>query len=160
MSKGVTSGATKNATGASTGTKTGSSSTIYLVKATITNNTSGGTSPETINRGKQIKIGAGYNPSDLYYIAEAAPTLIGNAAADDVLSGKTFYSNSYTKHTGSMTNNGSTGGTISTKAGTNNFPCKSITQVICVISKLCLKNTLKFVITPILPLLSCFASNI
>ena len=34
---------------------------------------------------------------------------------------------------------------IPTKAGTNNFPCKSITQVICVISKLCLKNTLKFV---------------
>lgn len=94
----------------------------YVKKATITNNTSGGTSPETINRGKQIKIGAGYNPSDLYYIAEAAPTLSGNAAADDVLSGKTFYSDSYTKHTGSMANNGSTGGTISTKAGTVSIP--------------------------------------
>lgn len=122
VSKGVTSGATKNATGASTGTKTGSSSTIYLVKATITNNTSGGTSSGTINRGKQIKIGAGYNPTDLYYTAQAAPTLDGNAAADNVLSGKTFYSNSYTKHTGSMANNGNTGGTISTKAGTVSIP--------------------------------------
>lgn len=122
VSKGVTSGATKSATGASTGTKTGASATIYLVKATITNNTSGGNSPETINRGKQIKIGAGYNPSDLYYIAEAAPTLSGNAATDDVLSGKKFYSNSYTIQTGTMANNGSTGGTISTKAGTVSIP--------------------------------------
>ena len=122
MSKGVTSGATKSATGASTGTKTGASATIYLVKATITNNTSGGHSEDIINRGSQIKIGAGYNPTDLYYTAEDAPTLGGNAAADDVLSGKTFYSNSYTKHTGTMTNNGSTGGTISTKAGTVSIP--------------------------------------
>ena len=95
---------------------------LEIVKATITNNTSGGTSSGTINRGSQIKIGAGYNPTDLYYTAEAAPTLSGNAAADDVLSGKTFYSNSYTKHTGTMTNNGSTGGTISTKAGTISIP--------------------------------------
>ncbi len=122
VSKGVTSGATKNATGASTGTKTGASATIYLIKATITNNTSGGDSADTIDRGKQIKIGAGYNPTDLYYTAEDAPTLIGNAAADNVLSGKTFYSNSYTKHTGTMANNGSTGGTISTKAGTVSIP--------------------------------------
>ena len=37
----------------------------------------------------------------------AIPSLSGNAAASNVLSGKTFYSNSYTKQTGSMTNNGS-----------------------------------------------------
>ena len=79
---------------------------LEIAKATITNNTSGGTSPVTINRGKQIKIGAGYNPTDLYYIAQDAPTLSGNAAAGDVLSDKTFYSNSYTKHTGTMTNRG------------------------------------------------------
>lgn len=72
VSKGVTAGATKTASGAATGTKTGSSSTIYLVKATITNNTSGGTSSGTIGVGKQIKIGAGYNPSDLYYTAQTS----------------------------------------------------------------------------------------
>lgn len=79
---------------------------LEIVKATITNNTSGGTSSGTINVGKQIKIGAGYNPTDLYYTAQAASTLSGNAAAVDVLSGKTFYSDSYTKHTGTMANRG------------------------------------------------------
>lgn len=43
---------------------------IYLIKGTITNNTSGGTSSGTINRGSQIKIGAGYYPSDVYYQAQ------------------------------------------------------------------------------------------
>ena len=122
MSKGVTSGATKNATGASTGTKTGASATIYLVKATITNNTSGGTSSGTINRGKQIKISAGYNPSDLYYTAQAAPTLSGNAAAANVLSGKTFYSNSYTKQNGSMTNHGAVAPTALNPGGSYTIP--------------------------------------
>jgi hypothetical protein len=37
----------------------------------------------------------------------AIPSLSGDAAEANVLSGKTFYSNSYTKKTGSMTNNGS-----------------------------------------------------
>lgn len=254
VSKGVTAGANKSASGLDTGTKTGSSSTIYLVKAAVTNNTSGGTSSGTINVGKQIKISAGYNPSDLYYTAQTSaagasgnvtcnaqsgnnvagyatasvktgsaktpattishtvsvkwddnkgwiatapattksvtptvsagwvasgtagtitlpetsvnlgssawssatapsgvtpttlakgttykmtagysnvdryyttqsdPTLSGNAAAANVLSSKTFYSDSYTKHTGTMANNGSTGGTISTKAGTVSIP--------------------------------------
>lgn len=119
-----TEGYVKNETATSdsvTGT-IGSDAKKYVKKVTITNNTSGGTSSGTINRGKQIKISAGYNPTDLYYTAQAAPTLDGNAAADNVLSGKTFYSNSYTKHTGSMANNGSTGGTISTKAGTVSIP--------------------------------------
>ena len=43
------------------------------------------------------------------YIAKkkaAAPTLDGDAVAGNVLSGKTFYSDSTTKKTGSMTNNG------------------------------------------------------
>ena len=43
----------------------------YILKGTVTNNTSGGTSTATINRGKQIKIGAGYYPSDLYYTAQS-----------------------------------------------------------------------------------------
>ena len=38
---------------------------------TITNNTSGGTSAGTVNRGSQIKIGAGYYASDAYYTAQA-----------------------------------------------------------------------------------------
>ena len=43
----------------------------YIKKGAVTNNTSGGTSTATINRGNQIKIGAGYYPSDLYYTAQA-----------------------------------------------------------------------------------------
>lgn len=43
----------------------------YIIKGTITNNTSGGTSAGTINYGSQIKIGAGYYPSDQYYTAKA-----------------------------------------------------------------------------------------
>lgn len=69
VGKGITAGATAN--GTSTGTKTGSSSTVYLVKGTVTNNTSGGTSSGTINRGSQIKIGKGYYPDDLYYQAQS-----------------------------------------------------------------------------------------
>ena len=65
---------------------------------------------------------AGYSDEDRYYTTQSDPTLSGNAAADNVLTGKTFYSNSYTKHTGTMANNGSTGGTISTKAGTVSIP--------------------------------------
>jgi len=38
---------------------------------TITNNTSGGTSSGTVNRGNQIKIGAGYYASDAYYTAQS-----------------------------------------------------------------------------------------
>lgn len=44
-----------------------------------------------------------------------------SAAAANVLSGKTFHT-STGSDTGSMTNNGSTGGTIGTKAGTVTIP--------------------------------------
>ena len=44
-----------------------------------------------------------------------------DAAAGDVLSGKKFFT-STGESTGSMTNNGATGGTISTKAGTYSIP--------------------------------------
>ena len=43
---------------------------MYIEKGIITNNTSGGTSSGTINRGNQIMIGAGYYPNDLYYTAQ------------------------------------------------------------------------------------------
>ena len=48
-----------------------SGSERYIVKGAVIYNTSGGTSSGTINRGSQIKIGAGYYPSDLYYTAQA-----------------------------------------------------------------------------------------
>ena len=50
-----------------------SGSARYIVKGTITNNTSGGTYSGTINMGSQIKIGAGYYTGDTYYQA-AAPS--------------------------------------------------------------------------------------
>lgn len=83
--------------------------TINVIKAAITNNTtlpSGSSSSGTINAGSYIKIEPGYNKNTLYYQA-GYPTLSGDAIEANVLSGKTFYSNSYTKKTGSMTNNGS-----------------------------------------------------
>lgn len=52
----------------------GSKITGSLGNATITNNTtlpSGSTSSGTINRGSYIKIGAGYNSADKYYLAQA-----------------------------------------------------------------------------------------
>jgi hypothetical protein len=65
-----------------TGNKESSASTVnitptvsigtarYIVKGAVENNASGGTSSGTINMGSQIKIGAGYYPSDLYYTAK------------------------------------------------------------------------------------------
>lgn len=44
---------------------------VSVNAGTITNNTSGGTSSGTINRGSQIKIGAGYYNSDTYYTAQS-----------------------------------------------------------------------------------------
>lgn len=88
----------------------------------ITNNTSGGSSSGTINAGSQIKIGKGYYANDVYYTASAAQSLSGDATAAQVLSGKTFYNNSYTKQTGTMPNNGATGGTITTQGGTYTIP--------------------------------------
>lgn len=41
-----------------------------IAAGTITNNTSGGTSSGTVNFGSQIKVGAGYYPSDAYYTAQ------------------------------------------------------------------------------------------
>lgn len=48
-------------------------------------------------------------------------TASADAAAGDILSGKTAY-NASGSVSGSMTNNGSTGGTIGTKAGTYTIP--------------------------------------
>ena len=58
-----------------------------IANGTITNNTSGGTSIATINRGSQIKISAGYYASDAYYTAQANSgtktiTASGNTTVD------------------------------------------------------------------------------
>lgn len=117
----------ETATGGSATGTIGSNAKKYIQKATITNNTSGGHSEDIIDRGKQIKIGAGYNPTDLYYTAQAAPTLSGDAATANVLYGKKFYSNSYTIQTGTMTNRGAVtpaalnpGGSYTIPAGYHN----------------------------------------
>ena len=62
----------ETATGGSATGTIGSDAKKYVKKATITNNTSGGHSSGTINVGEQIKISAGYNPSDLYYTAQTS----------------------------------------------------------------------------------------
>lgn len=60
---------------------------VEVSAGTITNNTSGGTSAGTINRGKQIKIGKGFYANDSYYTAQAnSGTIIitssGNTTVD------------------------------------------------------------------------------
>lgn len=56
--KATVNGASKNA-----------SSAMYIKDGVVTNNTSGGTSSGTIPAGRQVKIGAGYYPTDKYYTA-------------------------------------------------------------------------------------------
>lgn len=51
-------------------------------------------------------------------VAAGTPTLDGDATTGNVLSGKTFYSNSTTKQTGSMTNNGNFQGDIDPSVST------------------------------------------
>jgi hypothetical protein len=58
---------------------------------------------------------SGGGTAKFYYTGDA------DAAAANVLSGKKFFT-STGEDTGSMTNNGATGGTISTKAGTYTIP--------------------------------------
>ncbi len=76
---------------------------------TITNNTSGGTSSGTVNRGNQIKIGAGYYASDAYYTAQ------NNSGTKNITSSGTTSVDGYANvsvSAGTITNNTS-GGTSS-----------------------------------------------
>lgn len=64
--------------------------TAYVVQSTITNNTtlpSGSTSSGTINAGSYIKIGAGYYPTDRYYIAQVQTQANGSVTAPSTISG-------------------------------------------------------------------------
>ena len=76
----------------------------------------------SLSKGTKYKLSAGYYPSDRYYQTQSDPALSGTASAGNVLSGATFYSNSYTKQTGTMTNNGAVSATISTQGGTYTIP--------------------------------------
>lgn len=63
----------------------------------------------TVSVNSSMKLGLGYYSS----ISISGPTLDGDAIASNVLSGKTFYSNSGTKKTGTMTNHGSVNTSVS-----------------------------------------------
>lgn len=78
--------------------------TFYNTSGTICTGTM---ADKTINT--SVAVGGTYtNTTAGYYtsIKVAGPTLTGNAAADNVLSGKTFYNTSGTKQTGTMVNRG------------------------------------------------------
>lgn len=81
----------------------------------------------SLAKGTKYKLAAGYYPSARYYQTQSDPALSGDAAVGNVLSGKTFYNNSYTKQTGTMTNNGAVspsglncGGSYTIPAGYHN----------------------------------------
>lgn len=66
------------------------SGSAYVAQSTITNNTtlpSGSTSSGTINAGSYIKIGAGYYPTDRYYIAQVQTQTNGSVTAPSTISG-------------------------------------------------------------------------
>lgn len=66
------------------------SGSAYVAQSTITNNTtlpSGSTSSGTINAGSYIKIGAGYYPTDRYYIAQVQTQANGSVTAPSTISG-------------------------------------------------------------------------
>lgn len=67
------------------------------------------TDSTTLTSGIEYKIPVGYNTTELTI---GLPSLVGNAAANQVLSGKTFYNDSYTKQTGTMPNRGNEGGSV------------------------------------------------
>ena len=81
-----------------------------------------GVTPTDLSKNTVYKLSSGYYPSDRYYKTQADPTLSGDAAASNVLSGKTFYNNSYTKQTGSMTNNGAVSKTLDTSTTSYTVP--------------------------------------
>lgn len=64
--------------------------TAYVAQSAITNNTtlpSGSTSSGTINAGSYIKIGAGYYPTDRYYVAQVQTQTNGSVTAPSTISG-------------------------------------------------------------------------
>lgn len=67
---GYVTSSTTNETAATSVAVSGNNTKLYIPAGSVTNNTSGGTSSGTINMGSQIKIGAGYYPSNLYYTAK------------------------------------------------------------------------------------------
>ena len=97
-------------------------SNLELPASTWAVDTDGATSYTTLERGTTYKMTGGYYPYVRYYHTQPNPTLSGNASAANVLSGATFYNNSYTLQTGTMTNNGAVSATINTQGGTYTIP--------------------------------------
>lgn len=90
----------------------------YIVKGTITNNVSSGTTVGTVNRGKRIKIGAGYYPSDVYYIAQAnSGTLSLSPTATTTVSCDGKQNVSITLNAASFNNTASNGVSYATVSG-------------------------------------------
>lgn len=67
------------------------------------------TESTTLTSGTEYKIPVGYNTTELTI---KLPSLVGNAITNQVLSGKTFYNDSYTKQTGTMPDRGNEGGSV------------------------------------------------
>lgn len=81
---------TETASGGSASGSISADDKKYIKKCAITNNTSGGTSSGTINRGKQIKIDQGYNPSAVYYTAQSnSGTVTISSSGNTSCDGKT-----------------------------------------------------------------------
>jgi hypothetical protein len=97
-------------------------SNLELPASTWAVDTDGATSYTTLERGTTYKMTGGYYPYVRYYHTQPNPTLSGNASAANVLKGATFYNNSYTLQTGTMTNNDAVTATISTQGGTYTIP--------------------------------------
>ena len=90
----------------------GNATNAYVLAGYTFMNTSGNQSGAMVNRGTintSVAVGGTYtNNSAGYYtsIKVAGPTLSGNAAVGNVLTGKTFYATNGTKLTGTMANKG------------------------------------------------------
>lgn len=124
---------------ASTSQTTGDVYYAPVKKGTITKDTTGGTSTDTITAGKQIKISAGYYPSDVYYTAQSASdtaagtiTATGSASSVTVTGASIGAYNASTKTVdvtttntvaGTATGTGATAGyiTTSTTSGAKSF---------------------------------------
>ena len=72
-----------------------------------------GTTPTVLNKNTVYKLSVGYYHADRYYKTPGDTSLSGEAAVGDVVAGKTFYSNSYTKQTGTLAKETALSGSLS-----------------------------------------------
>ena len=93
------------------------------VTGTMTNNGAVSKSITPSTSSQSYTIPAGYHNGSGKVTVAAAPTSLidGDATAANVLSGKTFFVDSYTKKTGTMTNNGAVSKTITPSSSTQTY---------------------------------------